>query len=206
MALCGAKAKSTGEPCQQPAGPNGRCRYHGGKSLKGAAHPNLKTGRWSKDVPTRIAARLEEALNDPDLLSLNDEIRLNDARIGELVAALDTGETGRIWKALRRQVALLQLANREKDLAAAGAAISEIVRLTEAGDAEQEVWRSLDRAFDTRRRLVESERKRLVEMNQVISTEQAFLLVARVLGAVKQHVTDPIAYRAIAAELNAALE
>lgn len=29
---CGAHARTTGEPCKAPAGPNGRCKLHGGKS------------------------------------------------------------------------------------------------------------------------------------------------------------------------------
>lgn len=204
---CGAKAKSTGKPCGRWALENGRCKYHGGESLKGAASPKLIHGRWSKDAPTRIAARLEERLDDPDLLDLSDEIRLIDARIGELLASIDTGETGRIWKALRAEYRALQQANRQKppDLAAAAVHLTTMGGLIERGDSDQESWRALMSAVDNRRRLVESERKRLVELNQVITTEQAFTLVARVLGAVKQHVTDPIAYRAIAAELGAAV-
>ena len=30
--VCGAHARTTGRPCQAPAGPNGRCKLHGGKS------------------------------------------------------------------------------------------------------------------------------------------------------------------------------
>ncbi|MHB1214228.1 MAG: HGGxSTG domain-containing protein [Thiobacillus sp.] len=30
--VCGAHARTTGKPCQAPAGPNGRCKLHGGKS------------------------------------------------------------------------------------------------------------------------------------------------------------------------------
>lgn len=33
--ICGAAAKSTGQPCQRPAMANGRCRYHGGLTPKG---------------------------------------------------------------------------------------------------------------------------------------------------------------------------
>ncbi len=36
---------------------NGRCRLHGGKSLRGAAHPNFKHGRYSvamEEVGERI--------------------------------------------------------------------------------------------------------------------------------------------------------
>ena len=32
--VCGAKAKRTGLPCQQPSMKNGRCRLHGGKTPK----------------------------------------------------------------------------------------------------------------------------------------------------------------------------
>lgn len=30
--VCGAHARTTGKPCQAPAGPNGRCKLHGGRS------------------------------------------------------------------------------------------------------------------------------------------------------------------------------
>lgn len=32
---CEAARRTDGEPCQQPAGPNGRCRYHGGATPAG---------------------------------------------------------------------------------------------------------------------------------------------------------------------------
>lgn len=35
---CGARAKSTGEPCRQLALENGRCRWHGGRTPKGKQH------------------------------------------------------------------------------------------------------------------------------------------------------------------------
>lgn len=30
--ICGAHARTTGQPCQAPAGPNGKCKIHGGRS------------------------------------------------------------------------------------------------------------------------------------------------------------------------------
>ncbi len=53
---CGAKSKRHGQPCQQPAMKNGRCRLHGGHST-GAKTPlgilrsktaSLKHGAYSK--------------------------------------------------------------------------------------------------------------------------------------------------------------
>ncbi|MGZ8189709.1 MAG: HGGxSTG domain-containing protein [Methylococcaceae bacterium] len=48
---CGAKAKTTGKPCQSPAMANGRCRMHGGKSTgatTGKANGNYKHGLKTK--------------------------------------------------------------------------------------------------------------------------------------------------------------
>lgn len=36
MALCGARKRSDGSPCRNPALANGRCRFHGGRTPKGA--------------------------------------------------------------------------------------------------------------------------------------------------------------------------
>lgn len=47
---CGARSKRTGQPCQQPAMANGRCRLHGGKSTgppKGNKNA-LKHGHYTK--------------------------------------------------------------------------------------------------------------------------------------------------------------
>jgi hypothetical protein len=48
--LCGAKTRA-GTPCKRLARqPQGRCRLHGGCSLRGMAHPNFKDGHRSKYV------------------------------------------------------------------------------------------------------------------------------------------------------------
>ena len=54
--LCGAKAKSTGEPCRRAAMENGRCDVHGGKTGKG---DNWHKPRW----PDRNAPDAEEKLS-----------------------------------------------------------------------------------------------------------------------------------------------
>jgi hypothetical protein len=55
---CGAKGKRRGEPCKAPAMPNGRCRFHGGKStgprtpegLARSRKANWKHGRYSAEA------------------------------------------------------------------------------------------------------------------------------------------------------------
>ncbi|QDC01715.1 hypothetical protein [Mesorhizobium sp. 8] len=52
---CGAARKYDGRPCEQPALENGRCRYHGGRTGKGA--------NWGKHrLPPKDAAQWEARL------------------------------------------------------------------------------------------------------------------------------------------------
>lgn len=70
---CGAKAKSTGEPCKQIAMPNGRCIYHGGATPSGDGWHKT---RWPKaDVPDSDA-RLSRKLRDIDRAARKREKRL----------------------------------------------------------------------------------------------------------------------------------
>jgi hypothetical protein len=49
--LCGARTRAGGK-CGQIAiaVPNGRCRYHGGKSLSGTAHGRYKNGLFNRQA------------------------------------------------------------------------------------------------------------------------------------------------------------
>lgn len=61
---CEATAQSTGERCKKSAvGEHGKCDVHGGKSKKGADHPNFKHGGFSKHFRSDLSEREEEALD-----------------------------------------------------------------------------------------------------------------------------------------------
>ncbi len=52
---CGARAKSTGEPCTHVALANGRCRWHGGRSTAGK---NWGKRQFNSDDPVKIDRKL----------------------------------------------------------------------------------------------------------------------------------------------------
>jgi hypothetical protein len=90
---CGARRRDGGR-CRQPGmQPSGRCRLHGGKSPRGLASPLTKTGRYSRDLPTRVAARYESALADPTLLSLRDDVAVLQAAITDVMAEIRDAES-----------------------------------------------------------------------------------------------------------------
>jgi hypothetical protein len=69
-----------------------------------------------------------------------------------------------------------------------------------AGAGDYAVWQEILDTTEARRKLVESEHKRLVAMQQMITAEQAMVLLARITDTVRKHVSDPSILAAISAE------
>ena len=145
---CTAKSKRTGKRCKlAPAKGKAVCRFHGGKSLSGKDSPLMKHGRYSKNLPDKLAQKYLEAQADPALLDMRSDIALVDTRLAEMTGTITEDNAADHWK--------------------------EILTLLEQ-----------------RRKLVESERKRLVEMHQVITAERAMVLMSAILGIIRENVND----------------
>ena len=187
--ICGAKTRK-GTPCQRSPMSNGRCYLHGGASLSGIASPRFKHGRYSKYLPPHLKARYQEALDDGELLALRDEIAVVNARISEIMDQLSRSEGGQLWLALQQNWAEFSTARSAGDNTGAASALIEIGQAIQRGATQQAIWAELLGVFEQRRRLVESERKRLVEMQQTITVERAMLLVGALQQIVRSHVSD----------------
>ena len=82
MNRCKAKTKQTGKRCKRSPTPGREvCRLHGGATPRGIDSPHFKHGRYSKAMPDRLIEKYETARNDPDLITMRDDIALIDARI-----------------------------------------------------------------------------------------------------------------------------
>lgn len=89
---CGAKTRS-GKPCVNPGMENGRCRMHGGKSLKGAESPTFKHGKSSiyKDyIPAQIKEKVAGFM-DADPLDLTHELALTRALLAQFLSLFVDG-------------------------------------------------------------------------------------------------------------------
>lgn len=63
-------------------GAGGRCKWHGGANHPGGpSHQSWKTGRWSKFLPAGIRERFDEAMADPELLRIKQDMAILDAII-----------------------------------------------------------------------------------------------------------------------------
>lgn len=89
---CGAKTRS-GKPCVNAAMENGRCRMHGGLSLKGAESPTFKHGKNSiyKDyIPEKIKGKVASFM-EADPLDLTHELALTRALLAEFLSLFVEG-------------------------------------------------------------------------------------------------------------------
>ncbi len=81
---CAATSKRSGKRCRKHA-MRGRsvCLVHGGRTPRGTASPHFRHGRFSRSLPGRLLRTYDQALHDPRLLSLRDEIALTEVMIIE---------------------------------------------------------------------------------------------------------------------------
>jgi len=192
MAQCTAKAKQTGKRCRRHATP-GRsvCRMHGGKSLSGVDSPRFKTGRYSRYLPDRLVERHEEALNDAESMRLDDEIALVNTKLQDVLERLhQDGEGPGAWQQLRDAHQRLEQAVARDD---ANATHTGLVMLGEAiagGRDESTAWRMILELIEQRRRLVDTERKRLLDEDQVITVDRLMVLVGALVDIIRRNVAS----------------
>lgn len=89
--LCGAQTRR-GTPCRRRRAPGRpRCNLHGGKSLRGIAHPRFKHGLYSIDDPllNRAKQKVEQRRRaiwrdyerELDRMGLDEEVSFTSARL-----------------------------------------------------------------------------------------------------------------------------
>jgi hypothetical protein len=169
--------------------------------LVGPAHGRYKNGRYSKYLPERMAAKYREAQKDPELLSLKDEVAALDARIADLFARVDTGESGAIWDELQKEWAAFHLVRDLGDIPKMHVSIAKLDRLFDRRLNDHAAWAEITELWEQRRKLVESEQKRLISMRAMITQEQALILMGAVTDIITRNVPDKKALSQIVVEL-----
>lgn len=203
---------------------NGRCRLHGGTVPTGVAASGWKHGGYSTVMPARMMQSYEQALSDPERLSLQHEIAamrslLTDALTrmrdhdGAGRALIDAA--GTVLSARRdfrsASTAALQARGTMREAAASqrqaesltrlDGAIGALERALDPATIEQEARGELRSGALVAERLVRSENTRLVELHNMLALEVVLAdrhaLVTKMIEAVERHVHDEGTRRAI---------
>lgn len=174
------------------------CHLHGGRSLKGAAHPSFKGKGFSKYLPAGLSAKFEEAQADPNLLRLRDEAALLRLRQTELAARIGGEESGAAWAALSDAWDRFEAASQGKDPAAMQAALAEIGQVIRRGAGRDAAWNELVRFAHDRAAIVRGEADIAHKMSQVLTMDQANALAMAMGRAVAEEVKDRVILSRIA--------
>ena len=208
---CTKRSKQTHQRCGLACVPGmDACHWHGGRSLRGLAHPVTKHGRYSKDLPTRLAADYHAALADPDLLSVRQQIAVQESRYLELLRRLREGDAGTIWPDLLKAKAAFGLARTTGDIPKMHATMATIEALIDHGQQDYALWRAIGEASDRLATLRLTEHKRLVDLKQVVTADKALLLVGMLTALVREiivkYVEDDRTRRHIFGDLTHGIE
>jgi hypothetical protein len=202
---CGAKTR-VGGSCQQPAMTNGRCRMHGGKAARGIANGNFVHGRYSKMLKgTSLGEIYESARNDPELLNLSEEILLVQTRLHQLVGKIPEEDSGGRWKDARTYLEKFKEASARQDEYGWRTALAKLDSTISDGGKDSQLWDEILRTLKNYGDLISKEQKRRMDMNALVSVDQAVGLLAEVLMSVREYVHDTTALAAIHAKVTEAL-
>ena len=157
---------------------------HGGKTPRGPASVHYKDGRHSRFLPSRMLAAYRAAGLDPELMSLRQDLALLDARIIDVLKRVDTGEAGVVWLAAQAAMARFERARVKKDVEGMEAALADVQRLLTQGASDWAAWRVVGKLIDQRRKLVESEQRRLTLSHEMLSQDRAMALVGQVIDII----------------------
>tara|TARA_R110000868_G_scaffold176609_4_gene414493 strand:- start:7389 stop:8081 length:693 start_codon:yes stop_codon:yes gene_type:complete len=203
---CNSYRKNDGTYCRAYPLHGGatRCHRHGGKNQQNAnfGTKSLKHGRSSKHLPTRLISSYREMLADEQQLSLSNEIALIDTRLSEAVGGLNVESGMALWKALSMMKNAYIRYEQSRHRTKAERVLMEMFEVIEEGTSEFKQWQEILGLIDHRRKTVESERKRIVETQQVLTSREAMAMMAAIHDSLRKRINDPRVLRDIARDLD----
>jgi hypothetical protein len=189
MAQCRARSKRSQERCRKPSTPGHNvCHIHGSKTPRGFGLPQTKTGRYSKVLPVRMAQRYHEALASKDLLSVRDDVATADARLADLFTRVDTGESGALWQALREALEQFARAQATGDIPGMDRQCATMRQLVTQGSDDYQAWSEIYKVWEHRCKLVQTESRTLMTMQQMVSTEELVTMFGVVVDTIQRAV------------------
>jgi hypothetical protein len=189
MAQCTARSKRTKERCRDHAMQGTTvCYHHGGKTPRGYALPQTKTGRHSKVLTIRLAQTYAEAKENQRLLSLRDDLAVCESRLMDLFRRVDTGESGALWADLQATLAAFRQAQDHHDMVGMDGHFAALRRLVEQGSTDYQAWSEIYKVWETRCKLTREETRTLMAMQAMLSVEQVTVMMSVMTEAIQRAV------------------
>lgn len=211
---CGAKKRGKDAVCMSTGlMANGKCRLHGGATPHGVASPNFKNGKFSKYMPRHLVEDYELQRSDPELVSNRENLALVGTLINQRLKQIYEGSVPDAWEAaldlLRQYESELnwepeydhrgKLIKKEPDPDRTLLILKEHLR---RGFRNANAFDLLEPLLESHRKHVDTEYKRLKDLNTKLDTSEAVAVARALVDAVKRHVRDPKQLAAIQADVS----
>jgi hypothetical protein len=129
------------------------------------------------------------AREDPDWLSLRDQITSIDTRLIELHSRLTGKSRNCCWEQVRGLANRYRVLLDADDDDSAALALQDLLRLLEAGADEENTWARIQLAMETRRRLTDVEGRMLERLHQTFTVEQALAVIHAIAELAREFVS-----------------
>lgn len=149
-----------------------------------------------------LAQRYEEAINDPELVALRRPLAITSARVQQLLDRVEDGVTTDLWKSATEAYAELKrgiMTGSEEEIYRNIDLLDNIFKKV---SDDYKSWSQVFEALDLQRKLSESERKRLLEMKQFVTAEEAMNMVRALTASIYKNVQDEMTLRRIIYEFS----
>lgn len=145
--------------------------------MSGAQSATFKHGKYTEVIPSRVMEWYLEFRRDPNLMDMTDDIGLLQARQKEILGGLSTGEAGASWRRMAELIQALKAAMSARDSEGIVSALTQLETLARNGASDVQVWNEYMNVGEKKRRLVETERKRRMDMKVMLAPEQLMAIL-----------------------------
>lgn len=176
------------------------CRNHGGLTPIGPASPQWRGRGYSRILPTGLRETYEAARSDPELLALDRELALVEARLDQLASRLE-GDPVAQAREVQALGEALKAAWDRTDMATYREKLDRLVEAAGKVVATERTWTDILTWQEQRRKLADTERRRREALAATVTTERLLALVVTFVEILRRHIADPRTFRRVAAEV-----
>lgn len=198
---CTGTSKQSGEQCKRNAKPGfTKCVIHGGGTPVGTNSPHYRGKGRSKHIPQPLLEAYTEAQTDAELLSIRDDIAVTEVLLQSALSRLENRESGKSWGLIKKSVEGLQKAFANENYGECMVVVQAMRDVIDENVAHFAAEQEVRDNFELMLKLKQGERKRLTDMQQMVTSEKATMLISALLEAVRRNVTDSGTLNAIQSE------
>lgn len=178
--------------CHNPAESYGRCAKagsHGSSRLAGTVFKDgAVPGRariYGRNMQGELRDMYVEAMTDPDFLSVQPEIAALATRSGQLMKDLGDTDYLAISTGIRQAIKRMHKSSSEEDLGGMIIAAREIEDNLNSVADDKRRWDEIASIAGRLGRLSETERKRIIEAQKVITVQEMYVIQQETLANVR---------------------